>query len=196
MEYGYWAWTEPRIKRRLAIFKYLEDFSLLELGSGTGWLTDYLERYNDVVPIDPDPDSRTSYHLMFEEIYQSERSRWDGIVGVSVLHHLDEGFEQRLHNHLLPGGFILFSEPNYLNPQILIERKLRRLFSYVEKTETAFVRWKLRKRLIDAGFKDVKIAPFDFHHPLLKDTWTWINFMEKIPIIREFAGSLVISARS
>jgi hypothetical protein len=66
--------------------------------------------------------------------------------------------------------------------------------------ETAFLRDDLRHLLCLAGFVDVQIMPFDWLNPAtplkLADVVDKIDFIfEKIPVIREFAGSLHICAR-
>jgi hypothetical protein len=65
--------------------------------------------------------------------------------------------------------------------------------------ETAFVRFRLRKLLLQAGFYKVDIKPLDWLHPatpplLMKTVGTIGSILEKIPLIREFAGSLFIRA--
>jgi hypothetical protein len=96
-----------------------------------------------------------------------------------------------------------FAEPNLLNPQVFIERKftfLRPLLSYVSPDETAFIRWRLAETLRNTGFADVEITPFDWLHP---STPEWFigaaqaagRILERTPILREFAGSVLIRGR-
>lgn len=128
---------------------------------------------------------------------------FDAILGSSVLHHLDvDAALQRAHDLLKPGGLLSFAEPNYLNPQVFLERKLRVLpiFAYTSPDETAFVRWNLARKLSSVGFVDVTITPFDWLHPSTPQRC--IEFVQKvgqtferIPLIREFSGSIYIRAR-
>ena len=65
--------------------------------------------------------------------------------------------------------------------------------------ETAFFRWKLRRQIESAGFKSVEVRPFDFLHPLVPaalvaQTDRLGRLMERIPMLREIAGSLLITA--
>jgi hypothetical protein len=108
---------------------------------------------------------------------------------------------RQIHQLLKTGGTLSFAEPNYLNPQIFLERKLRFLpfFSYTSPDETAFVRWSLRRRLERAGFGEISITPFDWLHPSTPPKWIDMvqaigRAMERIPIIREFSGSVYIRA--
>jgi hypothetical protein len=99
------------------------------------------------------------------------------------------------------GGRICFAEPNMLNPQVFVERHCRWLFHYVSADETAFVRQSLARQLRKAGFGDVDIAPFDWLHP---STWVPLipvveaggRVFERIPVVREFSGSILIKASS
>ena len=65
--------------------------------------------------------------------------------------------------------------------------------------ETAFIRWKLARVLRSRGFSRVRIVPFDFLHPLLPAgvldfSAAFCLMLERIPLLREAAGSLFISA--
>ena len=129
---------------------------------------------------------------------------FDAVIGSSVLHHLDVTVAiERMFALLKPGGRLSFAEPNYLNPQVFLERKLRfirPLFWYVSPDETAFVRWSFRRQLEDAGFDDVRITPFDWLHPATPETAIPLvravgRGLEAMPLAREFSGSLQISAR-
>ena len=129
---------------------------------------------------------------------------FDAVIGSSVLHHLEvEVALQKIRDLLKPGGFMCFAEPNLLNPQVFLERKLsfcRRWFWYVSPDETAFGRWPLRRLLESSGFTEIEITPFDWLHPQTSPTWIKAVLklgqrLEKTPILREFAGSLLIRAR-
>jgi 2-polyprenyl-3-methyl-5-hydroxy-6-metoxy-1,4-benzoquinol methylase len=126
---------------------------------------------------------------------------FDAVIGSSVLHHLDLSVALRkIYQLLKPGGALSFAEPNMLNPQVFAERKFRRFFPYVSPDETAFTRWEIGRRLRAAGFSCVRVEPFDWLHPSAPPgTIPMILALgaavERIPFIREFAGSLFISAR-
>ena len=92
-----------------------------------------------------------------------------------------------------------FAEPNMLNPQVFIVMKFRRFFWYVSPDETAFSRFKLRARLERSGFTDVLIRPFDWLHPrtpvpLIGAVQSLGQVLEKGPVVREFAASLLSCA--
>lgn len=127
---------------------------------------------------------------------------FDAVVGCSVLHHFHmPSVLPEFRRVLKPGGRFLFSEPNMLNPQIALEKNIpsigRRLGNSPD--ETAFFRWQIASMLRRSGFIDVRVLPFDFLHPGTPDRWIRLvlrmsHVLERIPIVREFAGSLLIYA--
>ncbi len=132
--------------------------------------------------------------------YRSET--FDAVIGKSILHHLPfkKSFKE-VFRVLRKGGLIWFSEPNVLNPEVLLERKVKFIGKRLQTTEneTAFLRWRLAAMLEKTGFKKVSVKPFDFVHPLvppclINPATAVSNLLEKIPIIREFSGSLIIKA--
>ncbi|HOO91362.1 MAG TPA: hypothetical protein PLA74_11120, partial [Syntrophales bacterium] len=99
------------------------------------------------------------------------------------------------------GGIICFTEPNMVNPQIMLQKNIPWLKRKMGDSpdETAFVRWKLAYMLRKNGFCDIKIVPFDWLHPLTPSCMVsfvdWFGrLLEKIPLIREIAGSVFICA--
>jgi len=126
---------------------------------------------------------------------------FDAVIGSSVLHHLDLDVAlQSLHRLLKPGGRMSFAEPNLLNPQVLLERKARRFFPSVSDDEWAIVRWRMKADLERAGFDHVRITPFDWLHPstppaLIPLVDTVGRVLERLPGVKEFAGSVFLEAR-
>jgi hypothetical protein len=116
------------------------------------------------------------------------------------LHHLDiKPALEKIFNLLKPGGIMSFAEPNMLNPQIFIQKNVPWIKERVGDSpdETAFVRWSLHKLLSQIGFTNVEIIPFDWLHPATPPTLIPTiarigSLFEKMPVVREFAGSLHI----
>ncbi len=139
---------------------------------------------------------QNAYALSYSE------GAFDSVVGSSVLHHLEvEKALRGAYRLLKPGGTIYFTEPNMLNPQIAIQKNVpwikRKLGDSPD--ETAFFRWPLWRLLERTGYRDVRIDPFDFLHPktpvaLIDHVKALGRFLEKVPVISEFAGSLYIRA--
>ena len=218
---GIWGWGTPagqvRAARRAAYIMqgaHLEaNRRALEIGCGTGLFTSYFaETGAHITAVDISPellekarerklaaDKVTYVEGRFEDLATDEG--YDAIIGSSVLHHLEvEQSLQVMFRLLTPGGRISFAEPNMLNPQIFCERHFRRFFPQVSPDETAFVRWALARKLREIGFDTISIKPFDWLHPATPKSWiscvsSISRVLERVPIVREFSGSLWISAR-
>jgi SAM-dependent methyltransferase len=215
-----WNWESPAGKLRWArrvkmLSGHLKpEMTVLELGCGTGYFTRELARSGaDIVAIDVSPElleiARTNcsapnvrYEIQNAYALSYSNATFDSVVGSSVLHHLEiEEAVREIYRVLKPGGTIYFTEPNMLNPQIAIQKNVpwikRRLGDSPD--ETAFFRWQLRRLLEQAGYGDIRIEPFDFLHPktpvpLIDPLNAFGRFLEKTPVVSEFAGSLYIRA--
>jgi 2-polyprenyl-3-methyl-5-hydroxy-6-metoxy-1,4-benzoquinol methylase len=214
-----WGWGSPageqRALRRARLVteaaKLAPGKKALEIGCGTGMFTQIFAKSGaEITANDISPEllafakkQNPNVNFIegpFEEIGQS--GAYDAVIGSSVLHHLDIPKALATSYRLLKsGGRIAFAEPNMLNPQVFAERTfLRKALKYVSPDETAFVRWDLAKQLRQAGFDDIRIVPFDWLHPAIPKSLISVvqalgSVAEALPLVREFAGSLVISAR-
>lgn len=217
-----WGWGTPagkkRAERRGALIasaaKLTPENKVLEIGCGTGLFTEmFAETGAEIVAVDISPDlislaekrgiSSLKVQFLvkrFEDFIADDP--FDAVIGSSVLHHLDvDSALKNMKRLLKPGGRLAFAEPNMLNPQVFAERTfLRNRLSFVSPDETAFVRWLLRKNLLAIGFEEVEITPFDWLHPYTPDKLIKLVYrtglvIEKLPLLREFSGSLLIRAR-
>ena len=217
-----WNWSSPAGKRRWArrcrLFEaFLGNHKkiVLEVGCGTGLFTKALAGTdNAIVAIDISErlilkakQRVVSGHVNFlvgnayETGFKSES--FDFIVGCSSLHHLDVPVALKEFLRILkPGGRVLFTEPNMMNPQIALIKHVPSLKRRAGDSpdETAFSRWTMARRLHRIGFVDVTVEPFDFIHPriptsLLGAAERLTALLEKTPLLREFAGSLLIRCR-
>jgi 2-polyprenyl-3-methyl-5-hydroxy-6-metoxy-1,4-benzoquinol methylase len=198
-----WNWASPAGKLRWARrVKMLGGhltlgMTVLELGCGTGYFTRELARSEaDIVAIDVSrellPIARENcsapnirYELQNACALTYSDGTFDSVVGSSVLHHLEiEQALREIHRVLKPGGTIHFTEPNMLNPQIAIQKNApwikRRLGD--SPNETAFS----DGRSIGCWNRPA-IALFDGANVLG-------HFLERVPVISEFAGSPFIWA--
>jgi SAM-dependent methyltransferase len=215
-----WNWESPAGRLRLArrvkmLSSHLKSgMTVLELGCGAGYFTQELARSGaDIVAIDVSPElleiARTNcsspnvqYQIQNAYALSYSEAVFDSVVGSSVLHHLEiEEALRDIYRVLKPMGTIYFTEPNMLNPQIAIQKNIpwikRKLGDSPD--ETAFFRWPLWRLLERTGYRDVRIDPFDFLHPktpvaLIDSVNAFGRFLEKVPVISEFAGSLYIRA--
>ncbi len=209
-----------RIQRRVGMIMKEGNISkgklALEIGCGTGVISKLLacsqatiiatDIFDEFLTIAKKNNSHA--HLMFQKsdahtLISFKDSTFDVIYGVSILHHLEaQKALKSMHRVLKPGGFILFSEPNMLNPQIAIQKNIPFIKSWLGDSpdETAFFRWQAHSLLKAQGFRAIRITPFDFLHPAIPDIFAKPllrlgNMLEKIPLLKEIAGSLFIKAQ-
>jgi ubiquinone/menaquinone biosynthesis C-methylase UbiE len=215
-----WNWESPagklRWKRRVQMLSghLRPGMTILEIGCGTGYFTRELtQRGADIIAIDVSPDlleiakakssaPNVRYEIQNASALTYSDATFDSVVGSSILHHLEiEEALREIHRVLKHGGTIYFTEPNMLNPQIAIQKNVpsikRRLGDSPD--ETAFFRWSLRRLLEQTGYRSIQIDPFDFLHPktpvpLIDPLNALGRFLERMPVVSEFAGSLYIRA--
>lgn len=219
----FWGWAtkagQQRVRRRVRLMSRLAAFrtgiKVLELGCGTGIFSEYFAASDaDFFAIDLSPQfiSRARFRtkgnnskfcacdaerLCFGNCY------FEAVVGISILHHLDvPAVLSEIARVLRDGGTIVFTEPNMLNPQILIQKNvpiIKRLAGD-SPDERAFTKWQIKALLREHGFHDIRVEPFDFMHPFLpslaiRPMVKIGQLLESTPLIREIAGSLLISAK-
>lgn len=221
----FWGWSTPagklRAKRRAEIIineiKNRNYLKVLEIGCGTGVFTEFFCKANlDVCGTDISLDllkkaklrclKSLSLNLIVSDVENLPfyDNSFDAIVGVCVLHHINVvSALKEIRRVVKNDGFILFSEPNMMNPQLMLQKNIKpikrlRILGETEN-ETAFFKWQIKSDLKKLGFREVIIRPFDFLHP-----WTpkfaipFIKkigyYFENIPILKEIAGSLLIYA--
>jgi SAM-dependent methyltransferase len=215
-----WNWESPagkiRWKRRIAMLtgNLQKTDRVLEIGCGTGYFTvDILKTGAEVTAIDISPElltlARTNIpdlrvRFLVEDAHQLNfpDHYFDSVIGSSVLHHLDiKRALPEIFRVLKPGGSIAFTEPNMANPQIALQKNIPWLKRKLGDSpdETAFFRWGIQAGLRKTGFRQIQVKPFDFLHPaiplgMVAGVSKFGDFLEKIPIIREIAGSLHITA--
>ena len=216
-----WGWDTPaghvRADRRARLFIELGGIGrgarVLEIGCGTGEFTrrvapegaslvaldlsaDLLAKARARVPSGARFLRGDAHRLPFET------GAFDAIYGCSILHHLDvEAALREARRVLRPGGRLVVSEPNLLNPQVALMfkvRALRRCFS-VSEDEMAFTRRYVSRLLHGLGFARVSVRYFDFLHPatparLVASLASLGNWLETVPGLRVIAGSMLVHA--
>ena len=214
-----WGWDSKagrlRATRRANYFINLGNMNsesvALDLGCGTGLFTDkvYQATQAKITGID-----------ISEELLEQARKRqpnaefkiddamsmsypdnhFDVVFGSSILHHLEmDKATVEIFRVLKPGGKMIFAEPNMINPQILVQKNVPFIKRWLGDSpdETAIVRWSFSKMMKSSGFNNVKVFPYDFLHPytpspLISTVRSLGFFVEKIPVLKEIAGSVVI----
>jgi len=218
-----WNWDSPsgrrRADRRARIFVERGGLSpgrlALELGCGTGiFLEKVAPAGARVVGLDLSADllsrararlagvPNVALHRGDAEHLPYAASSFDAVYGSSVLHHLDlDRALAEVFRVLRPGGRCVFTEPNILNPQVAVMFHLgltKRYFG-VSPDEMAFSRFRALRALKAAGFGAAEVEPFDFLHPATPQALCDVvggvgRSIERVPLLREVAGSLVVRA--
>jgi len=219
-----WNWDSPsgrrRAQRRSELFAELAELRpgrlALELGCGTGiFLEKAAESGARIVGIDLSLDLLAAARARAAalgnvrltsgnaELLPYPDGTFDAVYGSSVLHHLDlDRALGQAARVLKPGGLLAFAEPNILNPQVAVMFRLgltKRYFG-VSPDEMAFSRFRAARALRAAGFEAVRVRAFDFLHPatparLIGAVARLGRGLERVPLVREAAGSLLITAR-
>jgi ubiquinone/menaquinone biosynthesis C-methylase UbiE len=219
-----WNWDSPagqrRAERRAALFTSHAQLEpgrrALELGCGTGVFLERVARSGaEIRGLDLSEDLLAKARARLAgrpnvaldqgnaEAMPYPDADFDAVYGSSVLHHLD--LDQALresHRVLKPGGRAVFAEPNILNPQVAVMFHLQFTKEYfgVSPDEMAFSRFRARASLKGTGFSEIRVDPFDFLHPATPPAWLeWVaglgSLLERVPLVREVAGSLLLRAR-
>jgi SAM-dependent methyltransferase len=210
-----------RLDRRAELaadrLRAMSDPRVLELGCGTGTFSKHLLEQMPAVRLVSCDISFKAIQLAAQKCPDAGKvlwtaadltampfppSRFDSVVGNSILHHIEvDTVAKECLRVLKPGGLFFFFEPNMMNPQVAAEKNIRFVGKRLQNSEdeTAFFRWSLSRRLERTGFSDVSVVPFDFLHPGIPEGLTEIadrigRWLEKIPLIREISGSLLIQA--
>ncbi len=201
--------------RRAADVEGLSGARILDIGSGIGSYTKPLARRTSatVVALDVTTvllqharrDSPRNTHYVAGDAGELPfpDGSFDAVVGNAVLHHLPlDHTVPELLRVLKPGGRFCFAEPNALNPQVFLERKVPFLRRWFENSpdEVAFTRWGLCQILGRLGLVELEVRPFDFLYPatprpLISTVETLGSWLERLPLVREIAGSLLIVGR-
>ena len=217
-----WGWATAvgrrRAQRRAGLLRdaaRLEPGHLvIELGCGTGTFTRLLSRTGALlVGVDLSWELLQRFPRPLPPACQLVRAdaehlpfragSVDAVVGSSVMHHVSFGVAlDEVWRVLRSGGRLAFAEPNMLNPQVLVQKNvppIKRLLGD-SPDETAFFRWQARGALESHGFADVSVVPHDFLHPfvaarILERAQRLGRALERLPVLRELAGSLLLAAR-
>ena len=216
-----WNWASPagteRARRRAELILKAAgveaDARILELGCGTGLFTrTFAHTGCQIVALDvSEPlleqarartdNPRVEYRLGDAEQLDEPDASFEAVLGSSILHHLNLGPAlAEMFRVLKPAGRFAFAEPNMMNPQIALQRNvpLLRRWAGESPEETAFFRGRLARQLRAVGFVGVRVTPFDFLHPAVPAPLIGIvdrvgRFVERVPVLREISGSLLIT---
>jgi len=193
----------------------LKGKNILEIGCASGDYTKYLAiefpeskiTATDISPGQIEIARRAVASVEFSvddcEAMRFPDGTFDAVIANSILHHVDtDTCLKECLRVLKKGGAAFFTEPNMLNPEVFLEKKIGwfRKKGQHSPDETAFYRWKVRKALERAGFEEIKARNFDFLHPLVPRGLSAVfyflsDILQNIPVIKEISGSLMIFGR-
>src|SRR4030042_1911615 len=138
-----WGWEssagQERWQRRVRMLtSHIEGgMRVLEIGCGTGELTKMFQNNNSrILSIDVSFDligiakrkvkrDKVTFLLQDASNLGFAENSFDTIIGSSVLHHLEvDKALKEFYRVLRPGGSIFLTEPNMMNPQIVIQKNI------------------------------------------------------------------------
>lgn len=219
----WWGNTGPagmcRLERRAAIVasRLAPRARVLELGCGAGSFTLALVRRLpeielhavDISPVALEAAKRRAADHPRVQFHTADIlnlppiGSFDAVVGNGILHHVPvERALLSVTQCLRPGGKALFFEPNLLNPHVALEKLFRPIGALMGNTpdEQAFSRYQIVRVLAESGFRAVAAEPIEFVHPktpqvFLSAAVRVSRFFERVPVVKEFAGSMQIFAQ-
>lgn len=197
-------------------FHVLPGERVLELGAGSGlWtehLTDVLRGENPITAAVFNEDlarqlrARNLRNITVELVESLDAfpsAHFDYVVGTAILCHDEYPRTLRaLQRVLKPGGQLLFFEPNFWNPQVLLKSIVPGLGRALgqARCQSGLRRWRLMYAASQQGFTQVDIVPYDILHPatprsLIRFVQALAFVLEHAPVVREICGTLYIWAR-
>lgn len=216
-----WGWESPagraRADRRARLFvtwgRIAPGTRVLELGCGTGEFTRRVAPAGArLIALDLSEElllkarGKVGRHVHFirgnGDSLPFPDATFNAVYGCSVLHHMDvEAALREVKRVLHPGGHLVFSEPNLLNPQVLLMFKCAPLKPRFGNSpdEMAFTRRAVSQILHRLGFSRFTVSYFDFVHPatpafLVSTLEPLLTRLEHVPLLRAISGSMLIHA--
>ena len=196
-----------------------DDLRILELGCGTGELAHELAELTQarITGVDLSPGfiacARENFQRvnldfivadLTRQLPDTDQARYHAITGNGILHHLYHHLDTvlpALHRWLLPGGRLVFWEPNLWNPYIWTIFSLgpMRRLAKLEPDEMAFTPSFIRDKLARAGFTRINVTTRDFLLPntpsaLIAPVIAVGDRLDRVPLINRLAQSLFLSA--
>lgn len=108
---------------------------ILDLGCGTGWMTEILNQFGAAEGLDLAPDAARRFHpgIRFHDAENPPSGPFDIIVSQEVLEHADDqaAYLRGAYSLLGPGGFLILTTPNasvsLRHPEFLIQPREKHL---------------------------------------------------------------------
>ena len=201
-----------KVQRKINIVQQYIDLTgkLLEVGCGTGIYTRELSKINSsliAVDISQKMLNIAATQCLLPEFLQMDARKmnlpnnsFDIVFSAFLLQHVHiYPVLSEMNRVLKTNGYIVALVPNILNPihygraRNILYRKVFRETSH----SLDFTRWQWSAILEATGFKEIVIKPISFDSPhipmfLAKSAMYISNILENVPIVKEFAGTLLI----
>ncbi len=157
-----------KYKKIFEILKKNRKWKVFELGCGSGIYTKFLAKdFDHVIASDIDPqmieiarkEVKCDYVVADATDIPLKDNTMDMVFGVSIIHHVknrDRMFKE-IRRVLKPNGYLVFCEPNKLNPMTSVFQMLQK--------EDAISRFEARKFMKKYGFKIIAIKEILFRNP-------------------------------
>lgn len=117
---------------------------ILDLGCGTGWMTEILSQFGTVEGVDLAPEPAKQFHpsLAFHSVNSIPAGPFDAVVSQEVIEHVDDqaSYIETAHDALRCGGHLILTTPN-------AAVSLRHPEFLIQPTEKHLTRSQLRKLL-------------------------------------------------
>lgn len=187
---------------------------ILEIGCGDGEFTKRLKRIGArIIATDITPavigrgEKKLTFKGLSYKIDNCERLSFKDcsfsiVCGISILHHVNLRKTLReIFRVLTPGGRMFFTEPNLINPVMYAQTNIGWLRKRMEFSprERALLRMDVERVMKNVGFRYVIVKNYDFLFPWIPEFMITplenvSNILERIPIVKEISGSLLIYA--
>lgn len=131
---------------------------MLDLGCGTGWMTDVLSQFGSAVGVDlaPGPAREAHPHLLFFGADEVPAGPFDVVISQEVIEHVNNQmvYVDAAYSALTPGGYLILTTPN-------AKVSLRHPEFLVQPIEKHLDRANLR-RILEKKFEIKKLYSFFF----------------------------------
>ncbi len=158
---------------------------ILEVGAGSGWLTNYFKnRGDDIVGTDSSPIACEKYHLQEAEVAKLpfRDNTFDLLISISLIEHLPtpetQAFLSEAKRVLKNGGWIFLVTPNLSALRRFLLGK--KWMGHLDPTHQKLYHYSQIKKIL----KENKFSQINYYHPLTPSDrifWPFFYFLKLSP---------------
>jgi len=208
--------VQLKIRRKISLMQKYVSFdveNVIEMGCGTGLYTKEFTRLNqkllstdiskEMINVAKKYNPTTKFEQMDARKLPLSNGSYDLVLSTFLLQHVETNLVlPEMCRILKRGGYLGALVPNILNP-LHYSRARVGLMRWILKENSQsddFTRWQWVNLLERYGFKPICVKPIEFTSPYIPLRLMGIStkvgeMLERIPIAKEFAGTLLIVAR-